>query len=118
MENANVTPLFKKGARQKAGNYRLVRLTSVVGKMLESVIKEEIARHLEGNCLIGQTQHSFLKGKSCLTNLLEFYEDVSRAVDRGEPVDVIFLDFQKAFDKIPHKRLLQKVRGMELGVRC
>ena len=60
----------------------------------------------------------FVKGKSCLTNLLEFYEDVTRAVGRGEPVDVVFLDFQKAFDKILHKRLLQKVGGMKLGVRC
>ena len=115
---ANVTPLFKKGARQKAGNYRPVSLTSVVGKMLESVIKEEITRHLEGNGLIEQTQHGFIKGKSCLTNLLEFYEDVSRAVDRGEPVDVVFLDFQKEFDKVPHKRFCRRSGDMELGVGC
>ena len=51
----NVTPLFKKGGRQKAGNYRLVSLTSVVGKMLESIITEEIVRHLDRNCPIGKT---------------------------------------------------------------
>ena len=56
-KTANVTPLFKKGGRQKAGNYRPVSLTSVVGKMLESIIKEEIARHLDINCPIGKMQH-------------------------------------------------------------
>ena len=107
---ANVTPLFKKGGRQKAGNYRPVSLTSVVGKMLESIIKEEIARHLDGNCPIGQTQHGFIKGRSCLTNLVEFFEEVTSAVDNGEPMDVVYLDFQKAFDKVPHKRLLHKLK--------
>ncbi|XP_078083661.1 uncharacterized protein LOC144503028 [Mustelus asterias] len=114
-----------KGSRQKAGNYRPVSLTSVVGKMLESIIKEEITEHLNKNGSIKQTQHGLMKGKSCLTNLLDFYEDVTSAVDRGEPVDVVFLDFQKAFDKVPHKRLLQKigvhgvrVLGGSSGIPC
>ena len=59
-KTANVTPLFKNGGRQKAGNYRLVSLTSVVGKMFGSIIKEEIARHLDRSCPIG-----FIKGRSC-----------------------------------------------------
>ena len=63
-KTANVTPLFQKRGRQKTGNYRLVSLTSVVGKMLESIIKEEIARHLDINCPIGKTQHGFMKGRS------------------------------------------------------
>ena len=56
-----------------------------------------------------------MRGKSCLTNLLDFYEDVTSAVDRGEPVDAVFLDFQKAFDKVPHKRLLKKIRAHGVG---
>jgi len=71
-KTANVTPLFKKGSRQKAGNYSPVSLTSIVGEMLESIIKEEIARHLDINCPLGNTQHGFMKGRSCLTNLVEF----------------------------------------------
>ena len=63
--------------------------------MLESIIKEEIAGHLDKNGLIKQTQHGFMRGMSCLTNLLDFYGDVTSAVDGGEPVDVVFLDFQK-----------------------
>jgi len=109
-KTANVTPLFKKGCRQKAGNYRPVSLTSVVGKMLEAIIKEELVRHLDEKGSIRQTQHGFRKGRSCLTNLLEFFEDVTSAVDRGEQVDVVYLDFQKAFDKVPHRRLIHKLR--------
>ncbi|CAM5136677.1 unnamed protein product [Natator depressus] len=57
----------------------------------------------------GQSQHGFCKGKSCLTNLLEFLEGVNKHVDQGDPVDIVYLDFQKAFDKVPHQRLLRKV---------
>ena len=109
-KTANVMPLFKKGGRQKVGNYRPVSFTSVVGKMLESIIKEEIARHLDINCPNGKTQHGFMKGRSCLTNLVEFFENITCAVDNGDSVDVVYLDFQKAFDKVPHQRLLHKIK--------
>ena len=108
---ANVSPLFKKGGRVKTGNYRPLSLTSVLGKLLESIIKGFITRHLEGSGIIRQSQHGFTKGKLCLTNLLEFFEDVTRRVDRGEPVDVVYLDFQKAFDKVSYNRLLCKVKA-------
>ena len=114
---ANVIPLFKKGGREKTGNYRPVSLTSVVGKMLESIIKDEIAEHLDSSNRIGPSQHGFTKGKSCLTNLLEFFEDVTRKMDKGEPVDVVYLDFQKAFDKVPHRRLVGKIRAHGIGGR-
>ena len=58
--------------------------------------------HLESQNLIRQSQHGFIKGKSCLTNLLGFFEEVSARVDRGEPVDVVTLDLQKVFEKVPH----------------
>jgi hypothetical protein len=67
--------------------------------------------HLEKNNLINQSQHGFMPGKSCATNLLEFFEKATRAVDGGKPVDVIFLDFAKAFDKVPRERLLAKLRA-------
>ena len=67
-KTVNATPLLKKGGTQKAGNYRPVSLTSVAGKMLESIIKEEIARYLDINCPIGKMQQGFMKGRSCLTN--------------------------------------------------
>ena len=79
-------------------------------KVLKSIIKDFIAEHLESSGRIIQSQHGFMKGKSRLTNLLEFFEDVTSRVDNGEPVDVVYLDFQKAFDKVPHKRLSCKIK--------
>eukprot|EP00061_Rhincodon_typus_P009792 g33567.t1 len=74
-EMVNITPLFKKGQRQKTGNHRPVRLTSVVGKILEFAIKDEIVEYLEVPGKIGLSQHGFIKGRSCLTNLLELFEE-------------------------------------------
>ena len=60
--------------------------------------------------LINGSQHGFTKGRSCLTNLLEFFEKVTDAIDKGKPFDCIYLDFAKAFDKVPHCRLIQKLK--------
>ena len=68
--------------------------------------------HVRIHKLIKESQHGFLKGRSCLTNLLEFLEFVSSYVDQGHPVDVIYLDFQKAFDKVPHRRLMLKINSL------
>ena len=108
-KDAGITPLFKKGKRSDAQNYRPVSLTSIPCKILETIIKEEIISHLDKFALINDSQHGFLAGKSCLTNLLEFMEDVTEIIDRGNSVDVIYLDFAKAFDKVSHKRLLKKL---------
>ena len=107
---ANVTAIYKKkGKKCDPGNYRPVSLTSQLGKLCERVIRDAVVHHMEGNGLIGGSQHGFRKGKSCLTNLLEFLDEVGDNVDRGIPVDVIYLDFAKAFDKVPHMRLLYKL---------
>ena len=90
-------------------------MTSHVCKVLEALIRDAIVQHLEVNESINKSQHGFMKHRSCLTNLLEFFEDVTSFVDKGDPVDVIFLDFQKAFDKVPHKRLLKKVKTIGIG---
>ncbi|XP_059829735.1 STARD3 N-terminal-like protein isoform X1 [Hypanus sabinus] len=111
----DVIPLFKKGGREKTENYHPVSLTSVVGKMLDSIIKDEIVVYLDSSDRIGPSQHGFTKGKSCLTNLLEFFEDVTRKLDKGNSVDVVYLDFQKAFDKVPHRRLVGKIRAHGIG---
>ena len=67
------------------------------------------------NKLITKSQHGFLKARSCLTNLLCFLEDITKWVDDGSPVDVVHLDFQKAFDKVPHQRLLIKLKAYGIG---
>ena len=71
---------------------------------MESIIKDEIIKHLNIFNLINGSQHGFTKGRSCLTNLLEFLEEVTNAIDNGKPFDCIYLDFAKAFDKVPHLR--------------
>ena len=65
--------------------------------------------------LINSSQHGFLKAKSCLTNLLCFLEEITKWVDEGPAVDVIYLDFQKAFDKVPHQRLILKLKSHGMG---
>ena len=107
---ANVVPLFKKGNRNDPGNYRPVSLTSVVGKLMEKVLRNRTYAHLERCSLIRDSQHGFVKGKSCLTNLIEFFEVVTKCVDEDRAVDVVYMDFSKAFDKVPHGRLMKKVR--------
>ena len=110
-KQANVVPIFKKGDRASASNYRPISLTSVVGKFLESIIADSIRSHLEKSKLIYDSQHGFTKGKSCLTNLLTFFRKVFEVVDNDENYDVIYLDFSKAFDRVPHQRLLRKIKA-------
>ena len=112
---ANVTPIYKKGPKADAANYRPVSLTSVCCKLMESIIKDKITHHLESKDLLNPSQHGFRSGRSCCTNLIEFMDRVTAAADAGEPMDVVFLDFAKAFDKVPHKRLGEKLRAHGVG---
>ena len=109
---ANVTPLFKKGPESKASSYRPISLTSVVCKMLESIIKQKLVQYLESQDVIKPSQHGFRSGRSCLTNLLEYLEYVTTQIDNRKHVDCVYLDFSKAFDKVPHQRLLVKLKTM------
>jgi len=108
-KRADVSPIFKKGNRNKVENYRPISLTSQICKLFESIIRDAVVKHLETNQLIHDSQHGFRKGRSCLTNLLTFLDKVTSYMDSGKDVDVVFLDFAKAFDKVPHQRLLQKL---------
>ena len=114
-KTANVCPIFKKGSKTEPGNYRPVSLTCVICKVMESVIRDSIVEHLTKNKLIRDSQHGFMAGRSCLTNLLEYLEALTKWVDEGAPVDVVYLDFAKAFDKVPTARLIEKCRGV--GIR-
>ena len=106
----HITPIFKKGAKGDPGNYRPISLTCVACKLMESIVKDSILEHLMDNNLINPTQHGFMNQKSCVTNLLEFFETITTYFDSGTPTDIIYLDFSKAFDKVPKERLLLKLR--------
>ncbi|GAB0187654.1 mitochondrial enolase superfamily member 1 [Grus japonensis] len=99
---ANVMPIHKKGWKEDPGNYRPVSLTLVLGKVMEQIILSAIMWHVQDN-------HGFMKGRSCLTNLISFYDKVTHSVNEGKAVDIVYLDFSKAFDTISHIILLEKL---------
>ena len=114
-KEANIIPLFKKGSRNKSENYRPVSLTSVICKLLERLIKDHMVDFLVKHKLLNSSQHGFLKARSCLTNMLCFLEEITKWIDVASPVNIIYLDFQKAFDKVPHQRLLLKLKAHGIG---
>jgi len=94
-----------------------VSLTSLIGKACETVIRDAILDHLERHRLIVDSQYGFRKGGSCLGNLLQFLDAVNSGLDNNECIDVVYLDFAKASDKVPHERLLDKVNKHGIGGR-
>ena len=104
--DANNTPIHKKGLKSKAENYRPISLTSIPCKLLEELIKDQIIYHLKVNNLISSVQHGFTERRSCLTNLLITLEMITNAIDEDCTVDTIYFDFNKAFDTVPHYSLL------------
>ena len=110
-KRANMIPIFKKGEISDPGNYRPISLTSAVCKVLESIIRESIIEHMTCNSLISNAQHGFLPKRSCVSQLLTSIEYWTDEMQKGNPVDVIYVDFKKAFDKVPHERLLIKLKA-------
>ncbi|CAM4583755.1 unnamed protein product [Lepidochelys olivacea] len=106
-KKANVVLIFKKGKEEDPGNSRPVSLTSVPGKIMEQVLKESILKHLEERKVIRYSQHGFTKGKSCLTNLIAFCDEITGSVDEGKALDVLFLE---AFDTVSHSILASKLK--------
>ena len=111
MNGKKQTSLFKNGSRNKSKNYRPMSLTSVIYKLLERLIKDHMVDFLVRHKL--NIVIKFLKERLCLTNMLCFLEEITKWLDEGSPVDIIYmyLDFQKAFDKVPHRRLLLKLKA-------
>jgi hypothetical protein len=107
--SAIVRPIFKKGDKFDAANYRPDSLTSLVVKAMESIIYDQMVRFLLDCGLIPWQQHGFLPGKSIQSNLLGCLADWTREVDNGNSVDVLYMDFSKAFDR---RRLIYKLQHL------
>jgi hypothetical protein len=114
-KQADVVPIFKKGHKSKASNYRPVSLTSISCKMLEHIVTSNIMSHMEKYNLLTDTQHGFRKKRSCETQLIITINDIANSIDNRKQTDVILLDFSKAFDKVPHRRLMNKLH--HYGIR-
>ena len=106
--NANVTPIFKKGDRYKAVNYRPVSLTCVCCKLLEHIVCSHIHAHLD-KYILTPMQHGFRKRHSCESQLIITLHDLMSYFDKKITVDVAILDLSKAFDTVPHDKLLHKI---------
>ncbi|GAB0209103.1 mitochondrial enolase superfamily member 1 [Grus japonensis] len=101
----------EKGKKEDPGNYRLVSLTLIAGKVTEQIILETTSRHMKDKKIIRNSQHEFTTGKLCLTNFINFYDEMTGLVDEGRAVDIVYLDFSKAFDTVSHKILIDKLYG-------
>ena len=108
-KQANVSAIYKKGERFKASNYRPVSLTCICFKMLEHIVVSNIMRHFDKNEILTDCQHGFRKRRSCETQILTLVDELVKSLEKGKQHDLAVLDFSKAFDKVPHSRLLSKL---------
>lgn len=112
---SNITPIYKKGDKTTPSNYRSVNLTSVVSKVFEHILKSNVMKHLDKHNILCENQHGFRRNHSCETQLINTIQDIAMALDQKNQVDMIIMDFAKAFDKVPHRRLLLKMN--RYGIR-
>ena len=115
MKKANITPIHKGGSKKDPNNYRPVSITSVISKVYESIIYEEMYKHIRDNQIISPHQHGFQKAKSTTTNLLEFWDEITKIADKAHSLSIIYTDLRKAFDTVPHDLLLAKLE--HCGIR-
>ncbi|KAG0417069.1 putative RNA-directed DNA polymerase from transposon X-element [Dictyocoela roeselum] len=105
-----MVPQLKKKDKKSPGNYRPISLTSFIGKLMEGLITDKITEFLESNELI--SEHGSRHNRSSQTNLLLFFKNIIEIHGTESPIDIIYLDFQEAFHKVPHKRLVIKLRSI------
>ena len=110
--NAFITAIHKKGSKKSVENYRPISITSVISKIMESIIRDSIVHHMTQNDLFSDAQHGFVPGRNCITQLLLCMEEWTNLMEQGYAFDVVYTDFAKAFDSVPRKRLLVKLKKL------
>ncbi len=112
-KRAEVVPIYKSGKKEVPLNYRPVSMTSTVCKLCERIIKKQWIDFLEKKNVLTKGQFGFKEGRSFVTNLLSFYSRVTDIIQEREGwADCIYMDLKKAFDKVPHERLLWKLENV------
>ena len=114
-KEARISAIYKKGKKSLASNYRPVSLTSVICKLMERLVRDHIIEHFQVNKLFTEKQYGFISGRSTSIQLIRVLEEWTEAIDKGHGVDCVYMDYQKAFDTVPHKRLISKLKSYNLG---
>jgi hypothetical protein len=110
-----ITAIHKKDSKSLCENYRPITLSSVICKLMEAILRDNIMQHMISNHLFSTVQYGFIPGRSTILQLLSALDDWTEAIDKGQGTEIIYLDFQKAFDRVPHRRLLAKIN--HYGIR-
>lgn len=108
-KDSNLTPVFKSGQKDVITNYRGISLLSIMSKGLERCVHTHIYSHVED--LLHPEQHAFRKHKSCVTQLVQYIHSLAKTLDSGGQTDVIYLDMAKAFDRVPHEKLIKSINS-------
>ena len=115
LKTGHIVPIHKGGSRGMPKNYRPVALTSHIIKVFEKVMRKTIVEYMEEHSLFNQSQHGFRFGRSCLSQLISHYDSILELLEKGGNVDVIYIDFAKAFDKVDFGITLNKLNA--LGIK-
>ena len=113
-KRAAFVPVIKAGDKSKPSNYHLISLSSTICKILENIIRKQVFTYLSDNELFNDTQHGFRSGRSCLSALLDVFDNIMNMLGKDPSVDMVYLDFAKAFDKVDNGILLHKLK--DLGI--
>lgn len=115
LKKSIIRPIYKQGSHLDYGNYRPVAILSVINKITEKVIVNQISRYLEQNNVISDAQHGFRRGRSTATALAQFTDYVNNSLNEGKFVAALFIDYKKAFDTLDHEVLIKAMD--ECGIR-
>ena len=115
LKSALIVPIHKGKSKAQAKNYRPVALTSQLCKVFEKVVRKWMVDFMEQHSLFNPNQHGFRAGRSCLSQLLSHFDTITMLLEQGLAVDVIYLDFAKAFDKVDIGITLRKLQRMGIG---